>query len=365
MLSYIVWAASPDIFTIPVINHPLRYYSLMFALGFIISQQIMIFIFKRENQPLAYIDKLTLYMVVATILGARLGHVLFYEPEMFVEDPIAIINPFNGGFTGLASHGGFFGIVTALYLYSRQVKGQSLFYIMDRIVIVTALVGAMIRFGNFMNSEIIGKPTGTDQGVVFARHAVDGLEANVPGLETVRADRVRAEGLATPVALTLSFSPQLRDEAVARQLLDHDVRRLLSSFRYITEHVRVPADQPLRYELRQEKGRFVAEVLAEGVARHPSQLYESAWCVVLFVGLFLWWHYRGDRLPEGQLFGIFMTLLFVFRFLVEFSKENQVAFEDNLPLNMGQWLSIPLVIIGLVSLWLSARKKSADKTVAR
>ncbi len=160
----------------------LRWYGLFFALGFLISQQILYYIHKKEGKPERDVDTLTIYMVVATIIGARLGHVIFYQPEIIWENPLSIILPFEinpfrfTGLQGLASHGGAIGILFALWLYSRKKKpGQTYLQVVDRIVILVALTGALIRFGNFFNSEIIGKPTDAPYGVVFVNKFTESI----------------------------------------------------------------------------------------------------------------------------------------------------------------------------------------------
>ena len=164
MISYIIWNGSPEIFSIG--SFALRWYGLLFALGFLISQQLLYYIHRKEGKPEKDVETLTIYMVVATIIGARLGHVIFYQPDMIWTDPLGVFLPFQfspsfkfTGLQGLASHGGALGIFFALWLYSRKKKpGQSYLQILDRIAILVALTGCLIRFGNFFNSEIIGKP---------------------------------------------------------------------------------------------------------------------------------------------------------------------------------------------------------------
>ena len=188
-LSYIIWSANPEV--IPSIEWiKVRWYGVLFALGFIISQQIMYRIYKKEGKSTRDVDSLTLFMIVATVIGARLGHVLFYEPMKYLRDPISILKTWEGG---LASHGAAIGILTGIYLYvnylidinpfkgrfvwkKRKRPGQSFLWVVDRIVICVAITGALIRFGNFMNSEIIGIPTHSDKGVLFARDVIDRLE---------------------------------------------------------------------------------------------------------------------------------------------------------------------------------------------
>lgn len=173
MISYIMWDVNPEIFTIPEFfgfgPFPVRWYGLLFAAGFLIGQQIMIHIFKKEHKPLEDIDALTLYMVLSTVIGARIGHFLFYEPETLFKRPLDVILP---PYAGLASHGAIIGIVTGLYLYSRSRKatGQTFAWVADRIVILVALAGSFIRFGNLMNSEIVGTETDVPWGFIFVQN---------------------------------------------------------------------------------------------------------------------------------------------------------------------------------------------------
>jgi len=256
MLDYIVWSQSPEIFTYG--SFSIRWYGVLFAIGFLVGQQIMIKIYKIEGKPLADIESLMMYIVISTVVGARLGHCLFYEPEYYLAHPLDILKVWEGG---LASHGATVAILFAVWLYSRKHPDQSYLWILDRLVIVIALAGALIRFGNLMNSEIIGKPTNVSWAFIFT--AVD------------------------------------------------------------------------------------------TIPRHPAQLYESLSCILLFS--FLLWVYSRytTKLPEGRIFGLFLIILFGLRFFYEFLKENQVEFEDGLALNMGQSLSIPLVIIGIFVLYRS------------
>src|SRR6478609_5268454 len=180
LFSYIIWNASPDIFTLPIPfidkELTLRWYGLLFALGFLISQQILYYIFKKEGKPEKDVDTLTIYMVIATIIGARLGHVLFYEPERYLSNPVDILKIWEGG---LASHGAAIGILFALWLYSRKkFVGQNYLQTLDRIVILVCLTGALIRFGNFFNSEILGKPTDNPLGIVFMNRVTESIEGD-------------------------------------------------------------------------------------------------------------------------------------------------------------------------------------------
>ncbi|WP_247236872.1 prolipoprotein diacylglyceryl transferase [Telluribacter sp. SYSU D00476] len=272
MIAYIIWNASPELFTIPEIGgfgpFIVRWYGLLFAAGFLIGQQIMIHVFKKEGKPLEDIDTLTLYMVISTVLGARLGHFLFYEPEVLFSRPLEVILP---PYAGLASHGAAIGILTGLWFYSRshRATGQTFLWVTDRIVITVALGAAFIRFGNLMNHEIVGKVTDVPWGFIFMRNM---------------------------------------------------------------EYSQHP--------------------------RHPAQLYESISSLILFFVLLWYWNRNKSQTPAGSMLGIFLIWIFTLRFFYEFLKENQVAFEDNLALNMGQVLSIPAVLLGIYFLWRS--KQNAE-----
>jgi phosphatidylglycerol:prolipoprotein diacylglycerol transferase len=163
ILAYIIWNVNPDAFTIPFIDHPVRWYGIFFAGSLVISQLIVTYIYKTEGRTVAEVDTLAIYVVVATIVGARLGHVLFYDPVYYFQHPGEILKVWEGG---LASHGGGIGVIAALYLFARKTKVGYL-WILDRMVIVAALTGCLIRLGNLMNSEMIGMPTSMPWGFVF------------------------------------------------------------------------------------------------------------------------------------------------------------------------------------------------------
>ena len=381
ILSYIIWNGSPEIFTIG--SFSLRWYGLFFALGFLISQQILYYMYKKEGKPEKDVDTLTIYMVVATILGARLGHVIFYQPEIIWESPLSIFLPFEfnpfrfTGLQGLASHGGAIGILLALWFYGRKKKpGQNYFQVLDRIVILVALTGALIRVGNYFNSEIIGKPTDQPFGVVFANRLTEsfkdeGVQHNkivkwvdsdkiVESVMYVKNDTIPAQpnGL-KPVTAYVFFTPKA-DENQISELIEGRITSLLNNRLYNFFRPEVQLDY--RLAKTNDTEGFIAKINLQGIARHPAQLYEAISCVILFAFLYwLWSKYKQD-LVAGRLFGIFLIWCFGVRFLLEFLKEPQEAFEASLPINMGQILSIPLVVAGIIILLLSFRKKAVEKS---
>ncbi|MEW5845503.1 MAG: prolipoprotein diacylglyceryl transferase [Bacteroidota bacterium] len=164
MLAYITWNIDPEIFRIGPFS--VRYYGLMWALAFYVGYIIFNRFVKREHLPEGFLDSLTMYMIVGTVIGARLGHCLFYEPDYYLSNPIEILKIWHGG---LASHGAAIGILIALYLFARKHK-VPMVYVMDRVVITVAIGGAFIRLGNLMNSEIYGVETTLPWGFIFTRN---------------------------------------------------------------------------------------------------------------------------------------------------------------------------------------------------
>ena len=395
ILSYIIWSINPDIFYFPGSSHPLRWYGLLFAGGFIISQQIMYYIYEKEGKSKKDIDTLTAHMIIATLVGARLGHVLFYGPwwdsfdeagrlisEGYFHHPLKILAIWEGG---LASHGGAIGILISIWLfvkYDISVKifpiikgylgiptkitskrkdreGQSYLYVLDRLVIVISLTGAMIRMGNFTNSEMIGIPTESEYGMIFAREAEVAFLGN-KAFESIEFTTDHSREAIKPgyVPIKIKFHYKRNpyfDEKSTYEYFQNNVKNYLVKERKVN-HLYHPKDQKLPVRIYSEKKHYVVEASIYGINRHPAQLYEAFYCLMLFFGLFyLWYKYR-HQLPVGLLFAIFLIVLWGLRFVDEYFKINQVPFEDNLPLNMGQWLSIPFVLVGIILMIWSLKK---------
>lgn len=372
-LSYIIWDLNPQVFPNGLfgINLPIVWYGLLFATGFFIGQQILIYIYKQEGKPEKDVETLTVYMIIATVIGARLGHVLFYEPERYLSDPIEIIKIWKGG---LASHGAAFGILLSLWIYSRyDIKfsglklsakrltrpGQNFLQVVDRIVIVVALAGALIRVGNFTNSEIEGIPTNSDYGVVFMRSITEYIRQSSEVINEIdynKGDHLVPENY-VPVEMELTFNRgyQLNKEQIER-FISGRISSMLSDQRYfVSGHIYQPPDQSLEYSVHDDLQGVT--IYLNGIARHPAQLYEAATTFLIFILLFFLWYRLKQYTPPGLLLGIFLIILFGLRFIHEYFKENQVAFEDQMKLNMGQILSIPLVIAGIFILFYALRHK--------
>ena len=360
MLGYIIWTFDPSLFTLPFTDYAPRWYGVLFALGFILSQQVILWIFKKEGKPEKDVERLTTYMVVATIIGARLGHCLFYDPAHYLSNPIDILKIWEGG---LASHGGAIGILIAIYLFCRKYNYRYL-WVLDRLVIVVALTGAMIRTGNLANSEMEGTLTESNVGVVYARQTYDylsGVHEKVEDVRFVKGGDLSSEkrGI-VPITAVIEFDRGYR-------LTSQDLRRIeslkgdMQRYTEIREHVDF-GEGSLKTKTYEKEGISYVEIYMLGKVRHAAQLYEAGYCMLLMIILFWLWHKKRNVLPQGFNFALFMIILWAARFVDEFFKMNQEKFEEDLALNMGQILSIPLTIAGVVlMIWVYQRNKKMDE----
>ncbi len=266
---HIIW--NPDEIAFNLFGFGVRYYSLCWVVALAAGYLIMQHLYKKQKVSEQLFEPLFMYCFVGILLGARLGHCLFYEPEyylnniweMFLPVKITADGWYFTGYQGLASHGGTIGLMIALLLYSRRTK-LSFLWVLDNIAITTPIVAAFIRLGNFMNSEILGRVTDSPLGIIFAQ---------------------------------VDSSP-----------------------------------------------------------RHPAQLYEAIAYLLIFIGGWFIYKKFPKRVGTGFYFGYCLATIFTFRFFVEFIKEVQVNFEENMALDMGQWLSIPFMIIGIYYMITSIKK---------
>lgn len=265
----ITWNPDPVWFSIGSVSF--RYYSILYVTGLVFAYLIINKLVMREGKDRDFVDKFAWFVIIGLIIGARLGHCLFYEPGYYLHHIVEMLLPIKEmptggykfiGYQGLASHGGAIGILIGLYLFCRKYKVNYL-WMADRMVLPVPLTATCIRFGNFMNSEIIGQPTNSDWGVIFER--------------------------------------------------------------------------------------------VDMIPRHPSQLYEAI-CYLAIFGILIWYYRKNfPNLYNGKIFGLFLMLIFVARFIIEFGKEVQESFEQSMTFDMGQLLSIPFIALGV---WLFFFRKS-------
>ncbi len=176
MLSYITWDVDPELFTI--FGREIRWYGLLWVIGLAVAIIIVQRIFEKEKRPQEWFDSLFVYMMLGIILGARLGHCLFYEPGYYLANPLEILKIWEGG---LASHGGVVGIIIAVWLYSKKVTKKSMIWTFDRVIVPTGFTSAMIRLGNLMNHEIYGGPTSQPWGFRFIEN-INAWKAGAPAV---------------------------------------------------------------------------------------------------------------------------------------------------------------------------------------
>lgn len=351
MLQFILWDVSPQIFQAG--GFELRWYGVLFATGFLIGQQILAKWYKNEGMNVKDVEAITIYTVVATVIGARLGHCLFYEPVYYLSNPIEILKVWKGG---LASHGAAVGILFGLYLYSRSRENQSYLYVLDRVVILVAIGGGFIRLGNMMNSEIIGKESTLPWAVIYTNSAESKLESYFTNyISEAEISRINSPELTDPRLLQLKmvFIDTINQKA-ANYFATTEMHEALSRYEQLAEFIKVDenANDPV---LAGDKRTMVFTI--KGISRHPTQLYESASYFLIAAILFFAFYKPANGKPvEGKIFSMFLILLFGIRIFHEFLKENQVEFEEGLSLNMGQSLSIPLVLTGIILFIYVSRK---------
>ncbi|MEF9986466.1 MAG: prolipoprotein diacylglyceryl transferase [Bacteroidales bacterium] len=248
------WDINPEIFSIGPIH--VRYYGILFVSGFILGYRMFIWFFQKEKLPISLLDTLLYTLLGCTLVGSRLGHVIFYEPAYYIAHPLDIFMVWKGG---LASHGGSIAIMFGMWWYVNKYGKKYHFdylWLLDRLAIATAFASMFIRLGNLMNSEVYGHQTNLPWGFIFS-------------------------------------------------------------------------------------------INGEIVPKHPTQLYEALCYFLTGVVLLLLYKFYLDKIKRGLLIGIFFIGIFGSRFFIEFIKENQVSFEQGMVLDMGQWLSIPFVLLGI------------------
>jgi len=357
-LSYIIWTFDPAIFTISGMDYAPRWYGVLFALGFILSQQVFLWIFKKEGRPEKDVERITTYMVVATIVGARLGHCLFYNPSYYLANPLKILMVWEGG---LASHGGALGILLAIYFFCKRYKYPYL-WILDRLVIVVALTGAMIRTGNFFNSEMEGTLTNSNVGIIYARAAYDVLnydDEKIDEVSIVKGGEWSSEvpGI-VPVTAKIQYRRGVQLSLEDKRFIENRLKSSLTRYSEVVEHIDFGQEDPLKYKTYEEGGITYVEIYGRGKVRHVAQMYEATYCILLMIVLYWLWDKKRQTLPQGFNFALFMIVLWSLRFVDEFFKMNQEAFEEDLTLNMGQILSIPLTAAGVILMaWVYTRNK--------
>ena len=257
---FVHWNVSPEAINFGPLT--VRWYGVLFGCAFIASYYAFRELLKFDKLPDDFADRALIYMILGTVIGARLGDCFFYHPAYYLQHPLEIVAVWRGG---LSSHGGACGILTALYLFGRKT-GKSYIWVLDRVVIVIGVAGFFIRTGNLMNSEIYGHTTELPWGFIFERNR-------------------------------------------------------------------------------------------ETEAKHPTQIYEALYYALTYIVLRFVYRKTDNRPRPFLIFGLFLIMVFGFRFCIEFIKNPQETFEESMMFNMGQLLSAPFIIMGIISLIISSRKE--------
>ncbi len=350
-LLYISWDVNPNLYDGFI---TLRYYSLLFAISFFLGYYLMKRMMEKENCPEQWLDKILIYTVVATVIGARLGHVLFYDPGYYFRNPIDILKIWEGG---LASHGAAIAIIIALWWFSRKISKKSILWALDKVVVTIAIAACFIRIGNLMNSEIIGTQSNSNLAFFFEYEA----KRTLSSFFNVSSDEIEINSTNSIKQIDAFNYPIAHVEIMLPYQIDS--KRIDSIFyvhygsNYLNSEQHFFSLDPKEY-----KSNFKNKILTTTIGvipRIPTQLIEAGCYLILF--LFLFWGYwrRNWYERQGLLFGLFLTFLFGARFVIEFFKEHQTLQDESL-LNMGQWLSIPAVIIGLIFVILAIYKPKKE-----
>ncbi|MDY3913459.1 MAG: prolipoprotein diacylglyceryl transferase [Phocaeicola sp.] len=269
----IVWDVDPILIKLGSIE--LRYYGLLWGIGFLLALEFMTRLFKREKYPDEWIDKLFVYSIVSVVIGARIGHCFFYAWEYYSQHPLEIFKIWEGG---LASHGGVFALILTMIWFSYKITKKSVWWLFDRMIPAVAIVAGCIRLGNLMNSEIFGYPTDLPWGFQF---------------------------------------------------------------------------------IQSQEWQSLYNAHGEALACHPTQIYEILYCLV--AGITAWVMYRKYGLQRyvGLITGVSLIIFFGSRFALEFMKNPQVEKEISMVFNLGQQLSIPLILLGIY-LIVTAKKRKEE-----
>lgn len=357
MLNYVIWNVNPDIFSLGPLT--IRWYGLLWALPFVLGYVVLGKMFRKEGIKTELIDTLTIYVAIGAILGSRLGHCFFYEPQYYLQNPLEILKVWHGG---LASHGGGIGVIISLILFSRKYK-KSFYWLGDKLVIMAALAAFTIRTGNLMNSEIYGNATENTYGFIYARYVSEPIKAsNI--VEDVRFRKGKTEenklidNKYVPVEIQIRFKKRNFSTVELEHFIETRVSKLIAENGY-TKEINFYHDltQPIDYKIEEENGVYTAKIQTAGIPHHPTQLYEGLSYLLLFIVL-LYLANSSLKIPNGLMAGFLVVLLFIARFVIEFVKEPQVEFEKSMSLNMGQWLSIPFILFGIFLIYDSLKNKN-------
>lgn len=393
ILDYIIW--NPNEVLLQIGAFKIRWYSLMIIIAFLSARRLLLYFFEKEGRPTEDVEKFSLYILIACLIGARLGEVFFYSPAYYLNHPLEAIFPIKLnprfqiiGYKGLSYHGALIGGVVGTLLYAnynfgfslypfrikiarQKRQGQSLLWLLTPLAF-GVLMGFFVRIGNFINSEIIGTPTHNQYGVLFANHIIQEVKYSSSSIKDVRVLKNPVaipdpEHNYAPVILECTFSSIGLDEENVKKFIEKRLKNYLDTNSDLKEHIYINPNSPLEYTVtKNKKSQYVASVHAFGVPRHPVQLYESFSYLVTLIVLFLWWKKRSTTLRNGVIAGVATIISYSFRFFFEFFKDPfNVLIPGKYPITMGHTLSLVTVLGGILILIFAYRTPTASDSKQR
>ena len=357
----------PDIYLYEGDIFSVRWYSVLFILGFIIGSFLVVGAYKREKKYDTTVDLQMLYMVFGILIGSRIGHVIFYEPEILSRGIIEVLSFWKGG---LASHGAAIGILSGMAIYSFKVvvndfrikikdrlrRGYNYLQVMDRMIIAVAIGCSLIRMGNFVNSETIGLQTQNSYGVLFVNPTEERIKNQLPFVKKVSFEETgKFYKNGQPFLNTkIFFDNEEYKETRIKNSIKKSLNYLHPQNVYSNSNVINPYKDEVKYQFKRNISDFYMEYETVGIYRHPAQLYESLTYLIIGIIMFIILKKYQLNLRHGSLLAFFFISAFLGRFILEYFKENQINNELyklndllSLNLNLGQLLSIPFVVFGV------------------
>lgn len=362
VFSFITWDINPNIIETPI---TIRYYGLLFGIAFYVGFSLMKKMFFNEKVKEEWLDKISIYAIVGTVIGARLGHVFFYEWDYYSQHLLEIPMVWKGG---LASHGAAIAIVIAMWIYTKKVtKGtKSVIWTLDKVVLTVALAAGLIRIGNLMNSEIIGDKSEANTAFFFKYEAKNSISnyfaTEIKNVDiNTTGDKIEKDGFKYPVC-------KVSIPIINSNIIEEDINEFYRGFEYYKnynykkenknsinkeEHYFTIQKKP---NVNKATSGYTIDFNIAIIPRIPTQLLEAISYFIVFI-ILLWGYWKKNWYKkEGLMFGVFFLLMFSARFIIEFWKEHQTHFLEESFLNMGQILSIPGIIVGIIFIFTSINK---------
>jgi len=356
-LQYIFWNPNNFIFKIGSIS--IMWYSLIMLLSFLAAKYIYIYVCKKEKKSIKNINLFILYIIIFSLIGARLGDVLLYNINYYINNPIEVFLPIKIypklefiGYRGLSYHGAIIGSIIGVYLntnYNDKFKKNKILSISNPIAFAL-LMGLFVRVGNFINCEIIGIPTKEKYGILFAKEIIKEMKKNSKFIKNVKIGKInikiKNDKNYQPIIIKVIFRKLKIQKKSIRKFFKKSIKYKLTNNNYINEHIKKKKKEKIFYTIKKEK-EYVIKIETLCIPRHPVQLYESISYLMIFIIMFSIWKRR--KIKNGIIASVIIITSYWLRFMCEFYKEpfNILFKKNNIIITIGHLLSIITVIIGI------------------